>query len=114
MGIDMTDLEMVKRCAEKMGYQWNSSRQEAKWYNSQNGMGGKRMRWKKYDPINNNDQCVELIKHFKIRVMPIISDGYFTDKWRAYRAETVNTSMSEFVDGKTLNRAIVECVARLP
>jgi len=62
MGIDMTDLEMVKRCAEKMEYTYNAQHQQIGlpvWLDreSRNGSG---ILSGEYDPLHDDAQAMAL------------------------------------------------------
>jgi len=97
----MTDLEMIKKCAEKMGVGvWSADGNEDRHYwrilNSRSGGN------QPYYPLENDAQAMALVKKFNLHI----------GRW--------NTGWACELDGKwvsaqdDLNRAIVECVAGLP
>ena len=99
----MTDLEMIKKCAEKMGYDK---------YGWQTGgivtgsdlpilMPTGRIT---YDPLHNDAQAMALVKKLRLMIWTetaywLVADSECEDRFRAIN--------------KDLNRAIVECVSKL-
>jgi len=117
MGIDMTDLEMVKRCAEKMEYTYNAQHQQIGlpvWLDreSRNGSG---ILSGEYDPLHDDAQAMALIRQFKIKLE--FRQG---NNWWVYITKTgwnkgpVSRIIAQSSWCADLNRAIVECVSRLP
>jgi len=104
----MTDLEMIKKCAEKMV--------EAHVYRDvgfydpdtpsivySDGTGGD------YDPLHDDAQAMALVKKLRLSI-----DTYEVGQWRVYTEELATLHGTMFcADGDDLNRAIVECVAKL-
>ena len=99
----MTDLEMTKLCAEAMG------------------LGGKEVnnQWRLvmmmplesyvvlYDPLHDDAQAMALVEKFELWIDKHIAG----DIWNAHViADTGPTHMGE---SENLNRAIVECVAKM-
>jgi hypothetical protein len=81
----MTDLEMVKKCAARMGYM-----PDVNWVEP------------KYDPINNDAQAMALVKKLELSITKPSNYWYVTD------------GLGVYGEDKELNRAIVHCVANLP
>lgn len=126
----MTDLELVMKCAEKMGYSgWQSKHG---YWNVKDPDGGDHIccnGWNKYDPysgeklleptfsdaiaqldynpLTDDAQAMALVKKFSLRI------DKFSEKapWLV-----IAESGGEFAeaDNHNLNRAICECVANLP
>lgn len=101
---DMTDLEIVKRCAEKMGITglaeggFNNP-SDMPWFDD--GAPGYRY----YDPLHDDAQAMALVKKFNVSI-------YRNMLNKDYTAEITDSGIcSQFAD---LNRAICECVAKLP
>lgn len=86
----MTDLEMIKKCAEKMGV-------------ADEVFDDKFSRKPNYDPLHDDAQAMALVKKFRITI-----SNQYGDKWACFQGHyscwTVNPD---------LNRAIVECVAKM-
>jgi hypothetical protein len=87
----MTDLEMTKLCAEAMGLKSRPTK-----HNDQDVLP----MHDGYDPLHDDAQAMALVKEFNLRI------GWFPEpgvagNWGAY---TYNAD---------LNRAIVECVAKM-
>lgn len=92
----MTDLEIVKRCAEKMGLGLQISGNVAYFDNKPHI---------EYDPLHDDAQTMELVKSFRLMIWTetaywLVADPDCEDRYRASNVD--------------LNRAICECVARLP
>lgn len=100
----MTDLEIVKKCAEKMG--WREHKHSAKcMYNDELKST---MLADDYNPLTDDAQAMELVKRFKLTI--------FADfKVTAGGCGEIyyGKSPAHGVEAKDLNRAICECVARL-
>ena len=93
----MTDFEMVKRCAEKMGIHVVPAHEC--WTQLVDGS------YKKYDPLTDDAQAMALVKKFDLALYKT-RNGF----WIATHPELlIGTSTND-----DLNRAIVECVARMP
>lgn len=100
----MTDLEIVKKCAEKMGYEsalagWKVGQEST--YDSveilsENG-------WEDYDPLHDDAQAMALVKKFNLSIMKL--NNWLVNDAPNQKDSTIN---------KDLNRAICECVARMP
>jgi hypothetical protein len=91
----MTDLEMTKLCAEAMGISI------APWPN-----GGFRIvgQHRLYNPLHDDAQAMALVKRFKLQTLPN----------RAHSGWWVAGGLpKDAIGNPELNRAIVECVARM-
>lgn len=93
----MTDLDMTRRCAKAVGLGVPFKCGDD--YLIYNGSGV--VDDLIYQPLKNDEQAMELIKKFHLT----ISRGL--DGWSA------NYAATGWVSNADLNRAIVECVARL-
>lgn len=87
----MNDLEMVKKCAEKMGLDALTIEQSLFDYN----------------PLHDDAQAMALVKKFRLSIGP--DDD--SVKWCVWDNED---SSIEQIWGDDLNRAIVECIAAMP
>lgn len=89
----MTDLEMTRLCAEAMGAAKTDLRDDELWalYDSH---------WTRYDPLHDDAQALALVARKHIDVVWRNDSGYW--KWHTWKTENLD-----------LNRAIVECCARL-
>ena len=95
----MTDLEIIKRCAEKIGchtkidgdtvWAWTHPSKSQEIYN----------------PLIKDAQCMALVKKFHLKISRGLPP---LDEWHV---ETYNTNHAY---NKDLNRAVCECVARMP
>jgi hypothetical protein len=92
---DMTDAQMIDLCARAMGLPPLEARQA---YERDVGV-----RFERYDPLNNDEQAMALVKRFNLQIR---RDG---DEWEVGRGP--HGGCDGF--GTDLNRAIVECVATL-
>lgn len=107
MGIDMTDLEMVKRCAEKMGYdqyQWQTGG-IVTGSDLPISLPDGQIR---YDPLHDDAQALALVKQFNLHI-----DQRPHPKRQITVQDCAFTVLVERRDDD-INRAIVECVAKLP
>jgi len=111
----MTDLEMVKRCAEKMGFsQVGAAHGKIEVVSS-----GERFKPREdlmlerpflYDPLTNDAQAMALVKRFGLWIEA--NDDGSKSIW-VVTGDRVCGQNERFIS-KDLNRAIVECVSRLP
>lgn len=102
----MTDLEMVKRCAEKMGLDfYEVERNEPEHTIRLFGPALSNAYW----PLHDDAQCMALAKKFALGM----DYNRLINQWHVIgcNADTVIKAQAANVN---LNRAIVECVARLP
>lgn len=100
----MTDLEIVKKCAEKMGVSkrlWNGLNVAM--------IDGTEFTYRKWNPLHDDAQAMALVKRFNLDI-----------DWKPPR-KTVTVQPSDCASSVTmhfsngdLNRAICECVAKLP
>jgi hypothetical protein len=104
----MTDLEMTKKCAEAMGYRIDPETDNRARLRDTDGnvvMGiGEGWIVQRFDPLNNDEQAMALVKRFHLSIGKSFSTIPF--RWWADHPD------STAVD-KDLNRAIVECIAAL-
>jgi len=103
----MTDLEIVKKCAEKMGYVWCDSDFE---YKTAVANGYRPAAGSNYDPLHDDAQAMALVKKFGLIIEP---DGVMpTTEWwvQVWVSDEIRWTG---VANKDLNRAICECVAKL-
>jgi hypothetical protein len=93
----MTDLEMIKKCAEKMGV-------DAVELNGRLAIPYEHITDVQtyYDPIHDDAQAMALVKKFVILI------GVHSGYWTAFIP-----SVGRSIHNKDLNRAIVECVAKM-
>jgi hypothetical protein len=105
----MIDYEMTRLCAEAMGYwptvftvamQDLALSPSAMWVD---GVVNKGCRV--YDPLHDDAQAMALVKKFELAVCPVIGPK----SWCAY---VVGDDESQ-INNTDLNRAIVECVAKM-
>jgi hypothetical protein len=100
----MTDLEMIKKCAEKMGIDFVSERHLT--YRSNNS--GPLKIW---TPLHDDAQAMALVKKFNLNLNHTLpSPENHTGDWMVSAYKDMNT----YGCSGDLNRAIVECVAKLP
>lgn len=101
----MTDLEIVKKCAERMGI----AIMEPLAVQQAFGCDGfvTEDNWEiKYDPLHNDAQAMAMVKKFGLGI-------YFEpDGWGCFKFKEGGPNPDIF--NKDLNRAICECVANLP
>jgi len=103
----MNDLEMIKKCAEKMGFVLTLLPPDMRRTDgvvelaiaTETAWG---MNHTIYNPFCDDAQAMALVKKFKLT----ISTGL--DGWSA------NYAATGWVSNQDLNRAICECVAKLP
>jgi hypothetical protein len=109
METDVTDLEMTKLCAEAMGFDmvieqgavlWNGDMPQ--WYAQK--VGRQPQDVESWAPLHDDAQAMALVKRFR----PNISGG--GDTWSAYIDRKLQSFGARHAD---LNRAIVECVAKM-
>jgi hypothetical protein len=93
---DMTDAQMIALCAHAMGLPPLEARQA---YERDVGA-----RFERYDPLNNDAQAMALVKRFAIAATQTVG-GWLVD---ANEGACVESATNE-----NLNRAIVECVAKI-
>jgi hypothetical protein len=121
----MTDLEMTKLCAEAMrlhllpaypeGHILRTPRNvcpdtglmvsrdgDRAYYFTQDGA---------YDPLHDDAQVMALVKKFGLRVNDPLDNGHF--EVIAYQFRGTDKVMKAATANRDLNRAIVECVAKM-
>ena len=107
----MTDIELVKRCAERMGIEVHLIAEpefhyaDCPYYEIPELSEAPN---EKYDPLHDDAQAMQLVKKFGIQLTQNKRDLY----WKA----VVHVGIGCFVEGghSYLNRAIVTCIANLP
>lgn len=99
----MTDLEIIRRCAEKMGIEWFGEYGESDTDTIFLDIA-REGDVVEYNPLTDDAQCMALVKKFRITVSN--QEG---GKWGAFKNHY--DCWSENAD---LNRAVCECVARMP
>ena len=95
----MTDLELTKACAEKMGFDYAIERSRFGIDAVYLRLEGENGYYHLYEPIHNDAQMVAIVKKFGIKLEKFDGSG----RWLA-GAYSWNTD---------LNRAVCECVAKL-
>ena len=106
----MTDLEMTKLCAEAMGYAACRARIEdydkiaGYRFEVSNPLTG----WALYDPLNDDAQAMALVKKLMLSVGR--NQGV---EWDVENRHSPFGEQYVCVMNKDLNRAIVECVAKM-
>ena len=97
----MTDLEMTRLCAEALGYFPIASAMQARGETEPKywRYGNREIAMSAYDPLHNDAQAMELVKRFP------------RDCFLAFGAHCDEVGWEPL--GLSLNRAIVECVAKL-
>lgn len=101
----LTDLDLVKKCAEKMGIDvncWPSDNHEGGFYCKIN-------RYDYYNPLTDDAQAMALVKHFKLDC----EYGTLDSEWTVVHWES-DSGPTRTVSDADLNRAIVRCVAGMP
>jgi len=99
----MDDLQMVKKCAERIGIEletqdaWGNETCEVFYFDE---TGARR----DYDPLHDDAQAMALVKNLRLMIWTetaywLVADSECEDRFRA-----MNTD---------LNRAIVECVSKI-
>lgn len=105
----MTDLEITRACAEAMGYEeykpnphWTDEDRKEFHIND----GGLPMA---YHPLTNDAEAMSLVKKFRLRLLP-----QFNGTWVADEGDQSMAVPYIYGRGDTPNRAICQCVARMP
>ena len=106
----MTDLEITRLCAEAMGFHAGSMASKVVAYKvsdcaiiAGNASGGESV----YDPLHNDAQIAELIKHFWLCIQPPQFDDHAM--WHVWRHPKPNYTA---LHGR-LNYAVCKCVAKM-
>mgnify|MGYP000617853012 CR=1 FL=1 len=102
----MTDLEIVKKCAEKMGVALSVDMRLQEWPYIDAPYPSHR-----YNPLTDDAQAMALLRNYGLTVelLPEAEGG----EWSVTAWET-EKNPARNVESFDLNRAICECVARLP
>jgi hypothetical protein len=110
----MTDLEMVKRCAERFGFE--PYEDQSQWKLEAPAIACKLGKWSGecivYNPLTDDAQAMALVKRFNLSITP---DGDCS--WwdvEAWGFSSAHINVISAAQNKDLNRAVCECVARMP
>ena len=98
----MTNLEMIKRCAEKMDYDVSTDIHGVVFFRTD---GTKQPERHDYDPLHDDAQAMALVKKFELSIAPDFMDSGC--------AVFVVVCGGVKTHSHDLNRAIVECVAKM-
>jgi hypothetical protein len=104
----MTDLEMTKLCAEAMEPEWGYPGSSKVWsYTTTFAPVAKKERFVRptYDPLIDDAQAMALVKKIELSILRIGGKS-----WTVAERPRIDCVQ---VDGADLNRAIVECVAKM-
>lgn len=102
----MTDLEMTKLCAEAMKYEVNQKYPPHESITAAPLWGYIDGIWTMYRPLEDDDQAMALMKKFRLTILA--DHGEYDNKWCVSFNWEYPGSINE-----SLNRAIVDCVARM-
>lgn len=92
----MTDLEMTKLCAEAMDVAM---------------ITGNTIWSSDYDPLHDDAQAMAMVKKFRLSIISGIEGGYKVMQWRG---DLIHKNAGYiYMTDLDLNRAIVECVAKM-
>jgi hypothetical protein len=101
----MIDLEIIRKCAEKMGGKVELDRPRGSKLE-----GWIRLDRKIFNPLTDDAQAMALVKKFELRLQEPEAEPSLDRRWRVTVWEP-----TKFVAQHTdLNRAICECVAGMP
>jgi hypothetical protein len=107
----MTDLEMIKKCAEKMGL--DICQNNSKSFCMVKFLDCDAIGEFEYDPIHDDAQAMALVKKFRLNLYP-----YDVVEGREWCVSCPDPKDTEYFFFQTyhqnLNTAIVECVSKLP
>lgn len=102
----MTDLELVKRCAVKMGLEVTEENGWLQFITYHKGYPN----YHDYYPLTDDAQAMALVKKFGLLIE---GNSIPPTLWRVAGWNNRNITWDDH-DNADLNRAIVECVARMP
>ena len=111
----MTDLEMTKLCAEAMGIEGHPVRDGQEmwspdgWEKNKDAIITHCWPFQIWNPLHDDAQAMALVKKFALYCHPLI-DGVTHDGWHV---ESLIGISPRGVSAGTLNRAIVECAAKM-
>lgn len=104
----MTDIEIIKKCADRMDYKVALDIHGTFFFVTD---GTKQPERHDYNPLTDDAQAMALVKKFGLIIEP---DGVMpTTEWWVQVWVSDEIRCTGFAN-KDLNRAICECVARLP
>ena len=95
----MTDLEKIKKCAEKMDFDFFEIDDRVR-------IAGRYAIQDDYDPLNDDAQAMALVKKFDLNFEKFPGSQWQADRWNG-------REWTESVFSDDLNRAICECVAKM-
>lgn len=98
----MTDLEMTKQCALAMGYRTKTDARSVAGVRCRDK--GKNVTW---NPLQDDAQAMALVKRFKLSLNPHEKTDWCEAVWFGPNDDELR------VEVEGVNRAIVECVAKL-
>lgn len=104
----MTDLELTRACAEAMGYEPRDIMQDTD-FSGEYKDTVIEVNEEDYDPLHDDAQAMALVKRFHLTIR-YNSYGVF---WTAEKFHDKDCTKEHWVSNDDLNRAIVECVARM-
>jgi hypothetical protein len=96
----MSDVELIKKCAYKMGGDVSQTGSTIRLYGAA------------YDPLHNDAQAMALVKKFELVLFRVHHPE--TPDIRRWQARPYQNQNTPTISSADLNRAIVECVANLP
>lgn len=96
----MTDIELTRLCAEAMGLL------DLPEYRAEAGRVVNRATQTYYDPLHDKAQAFELVERFHLHILPGLRTPEGRQEWHVVDPHGEGFS-------KDLNRAIVECVAKI-
>jgi hypothetical protein len=99
-GVAMVDLELTRLCAEAMGYPDIRILDHLVTCK----IDGLQKAWM---PLTDDAQAMALVKRFKLNI------GALQSTWKIFRIPDRKSHSCYEADDKDLNRAIVECVAKM-
>lgn len=105
----MDDLEIVKRCAEKMGVEYRVIPDSVFIHLIATKKDANGIKEYPYAPLYDDAQAMALVKKFELEIGIGVHDG--EDGWSVY---VEDGKLLHNVWSKDLNRAICECAAKLP
>ena len=102
----MTDLEIVKKCAEAMGHDVSVDIRGNVFFKTD---GTKKTYRTDYNPLHDDTLAMALVKRFRLQI-----ETFEVGQWSVFTHELAMTQGQMYsADGYDLNRAICECVAKM-
>lgn len=106
----MTDLEMTKLCADATNTQNCTCHKDWAWPTYFDGSEGEYGEHVRYEPLNNDSQAMWLVKQFRLDITYLLPWDH--DQQGAWRVRGTVAGW-DTTENQNLNRAIVECVAKI-